>query len=94
MSDYLEILEKYQDIKEISDLKDDVKKLREYYHSGQHDKMQQHIQSLMLKYLAETVVWNSSHTVAPQTPEQCYQNAEAFLYSKFQALMIAKGLNR
>ena len=92
--DYLEILEKYQDVKEVSDLKDDVKKLREYYHSGQYDKMQQHIQSLMLKYLTETVVWNSSHTIAPQTPEQQYQNAEAFLYAKFQALMIEKGTSR
>lgn len=88
--DYLEVLEKYQDIKEISDLKDDVKKLREYYHSGQYDKMQQHIQSLMLKYLAETVVWNSSHTVAPQTPEQSYQNAEAFLCAKAQAMLLEK----
>lgn len=90
MSDYLEILEKYQDIKEVSDLKDDVKKLREYYHSGQYDKMQQHIQSLMVKYLAEAVVWNYSHTVAPQTPEQSYQNAEAFLYTKFQSLIVEK----
>lgn len=93
MSDYLEVLKRYQDIKEISDLIDDVEKLREYYHSGQYDKMQQHIQSLMLKYLTETVVWNSSHTVAPQSPEQQYQNAEAFLYAKAQATMLEKIAN-
>lgn len=93
MSDYLGVLKRYQDIKEISDLIDDVEKLREYYHSGQYDKMQQHIQSLMVKYLAETVVWNSSHTVAPQTPDQSYQNAEAFLYTKFQALVVKGGLS-
>ena len=55
--------------------------------------MQQHIQSLMLKHLAETVVWNSSHTVASQPPEQSYQNAEAFLFAKNQVLVIEKGLN-
>ena len=92
MIDYLEELERYKDIKEIADLCDDVKKLREYYYNGQYDKIQQHIQSLMLKYPAETLVWNSSHTVAPQTSEQSYQNAEAFLNAKIQALMIEKGL--
>lgn len=47
----------------------------------------------MLKHLAETVVWNSSHTVASQPPEQSYQNAEAFLFAKNQVLVIEKGLN-
>lgn len=93
MSDYLEVLKRYQDIKEISDLIDDVEKLREYYHSGQYDKMQQHIQSLMLKYLTETVIWNSSHTAAPQTPEQSYQNAETFLCAKARAMMLEKIAN-
>ena len=90
--DYLEELERYKDVKEIADLCDDAKKLRNYYYNGQYDKMQQHIQSLMLKYPAETLAWNSSYTVVPQTSEQSYQNAEAFLNAKIQALMIEKGL--
>lgn len=46
MNDYLEILERYMDIKEFADLKEEIEKLREYYHTGQYDKMHQHIQSL------------------------------------------------
>lgn len=92
MSDYLEALKKYQDIKEISDLKDDVEKLREYYHSGQYDKMQQHIQSLMLKYLAETIVWNSAHQTMPTTAQQSYLNAEAFLRLKGFSILLQKGI--
>lgn len=92
MSDYLEVLEKYQDIKEISDLKEDVKKLREYYHNGQHDKMQQHIQSLMVKYLAETVTWNSTHHTMPTTAQQSYLNAEAFLRLKGFSILLQNGI--
>lgn len=90
--DYINALERYKDIKEIADLCEDIKKLREYYYGRQYDRMQQHIQSLMLKYPAETLAWNSSYTVVPQTSEQSYQNAEAFLNAKIQALMIEKGL--
>lgn len=90
--EYLDSLERYKNIKEIADLYDDVKKLRNYYYNGQYGKMQQHIQSLMLKYPAETLTWNSSYTVAPQTPEQSYKNTVAFLFTKIQALAIEKGL--
>lgn len=93
MNDYLEALERYKDIKEFADLKDEVKKLREYFHTGQYDKMQQHIQSLMQKYLLETIAWNSGHPFKPLTQEQVYLNAEAFLHTKFQALVAEKGLN-
>ena len=92
MMDYLEELERYKDIKEIADLCDDVKKLRQYYYNGQYDKMQQHIQSLMLKYPAETLAWNSTHPVPCQTPEQSYRSAEAFLQTRYQALLPEKGL--
>lgn len=91
--DYINALERYKDIKEIADLCEDIKKLREYYYGRQYDRMQQHIQTLILNYASETVAWNSSHTVAPQTPEQSYQNAEAFLFAKNQVLVIEKGLN-
>ena len=55
MNDYLNSLEPYKDIREISDLIDEVHKLREYYYTQQHEKMQQHINNLMIKYLAETI---------------------------------------
>ena len=90
--DYLESLERYTDIKEIADLYDDVKKLREYYYNGQYDKMQHHIQSLMMKYPADTLVWNSTHLVPCQTPEQSYRSAEAFLQTKYQTAFLEKGI--
>lgn len=93
MNDYYDELEKYKDIKEFADLKEEVKKLREYYHNCQFDKMQQHIQSLMLKYPFETLTWNSGHPVPPQTDEQLYLNAESFLHAKYQALLVKKGIN-
>ena len=92
--DYLEELEQYKNIKEIADLCDDVKKLRNYYYNGQYDKMQQHIQALMLKYPAETFAWNSTHPVPCQTPEQSYRNAEAFLQTRYQTMLLQKGIKR
>lgn len=94
MKDYLEELERFKDIKEIADLCDDIKKLHEYYYSEQYDKMQQHIQSLMLKYPAETLAWNSTHPVPCQTPEQSYRSAEAFLQTRYQAMLLQKGIKR
>ena len=94
MKDYLEELERFKDIKEIADLCDDIKKLHEYYYCGQYDKMQQHIQSLMLKYPADTLVWNSTHPVPCQTPEQSYRSAEAFLQTRYQAMLLQKGIKR
>ena len=48
MNDYLEVFDKFKDVKEIFDLCDDVHKLREYYRAGQFQKMQEHIKSLMI----------------------------------------------
>ena len=70
MNDYLNSLEPYKDNKEISDLIDEVKKLREYYYTQQYDKMQEHINKLMLKYLAETITWNAIHPIKPITTKE------------------------
>ena len=72
MNDYLNSLEPYKDNKEISDLIDEVKKLREYYYTQQYDKMQEHINKLMLKYLAETITWNAIHPIKPITHQESY----------------------
>lgn len=55
--------------------------------------MQQHVQALMMKYPVETITWNSTHSNPPQTPEQLYQNAESFLHTKYQAVLLEKGMN-
>lgn len=91
MNDYLKSFESYKSIKEIDDLHEEIKKLRGYYFSGRYDMMQQYIQSLMLKYPAETLAWNSTHSVPCQTPEQSYRSAEAFLQTRYQAMLLQKG---
>ena len=92
MCDYLTIYEQYKGIKEISDLIDEVKKLREYYNTKQYDRMQQHIRSLTAKYYTEALAWNSSHQTMPTTVHQSYINAENFLRLKGIALLIQKGV--
>ena len=90
MNDYLEVFEKFKDVKEIFDLCDDVQKLREYYRTGQLQMMQEHIRLLMLKYLAETVAWNIRNPQQPTTYEQAYINAENFLCRQGAKLVVEK----
>ena len=92
MSDYLNSLEPYKGIKEISDLIDEVKKLREYYFTRQYDKMQEHINKLMLKYPVETITWNTVNRVIPTTYQQSYLNAETFLRRKRYSLLLKNGV--
>ena len=92
MNDYLTTFEQYKDIKEIGDLVNEVKKLREYYYTQQFDRMQQHIQSLTTKYLVETLAWNSTHQIMPMTVQQSYLNAETFLRLKGISVLLQKGI--
>jgi len=92
MNDCLNTFEQYKDIKEIADLIDEVKKLREYYRTQQYDKMQQHINELMQKYLVETLTWNATHPSMPTTVQQAYLNAETFLRLKGISLLLEKGV--
>lgn len=92
MNDYLNTFEQYKGIKEIADLIDEVKKLREYYRAQQYDKMQQHINELMQKYLVETLTWNATHPSMPTTVQQAYLNAEAFLRLKGISMLLEKGI--
>lgn len=91
--DYLRELEKYKDFKDIKDFVDDVHKLRKYYSTGQYDTMQQHINKLTIKYLSETIIWNSTSTSMPTTPDESYINAENFLRLKGYSLLIEKGIS-
>ena len=92
MNDYLTTFEQYKDIKEIGDLVNEVKRLREYYYTQQFDRMQQHIQSLTTKYLVETLAWNSTHQIIPMTAQQSYLNAETFLRLKGISELLQKGI--
>lgn len=92
MNDYLNTFEQYKDIKEIADLIDEVKKLREYYRTQQYDKMQQHINSLTAKYPVETKIWNSTYKTMPTTIQQSYINAENFLRLKGISALDEKGI--
>lgn len=90
MNNYLELLEKFKDKKDIVDLCDDVQKLREYYGTGQFQKMQEHIASIKSKYSVEAKIWNTINTQPPLTYEQSYINAEAFLCGQGAKLITEK----
>ena len=90
MDDYLEILKKFKDVKEILDLCNDVQKLRGYYRTRQFQKMQEHIRSLTIKYSLETFMWNAVNTQPPLTYEQAYINAENFLRGQGAKLVVEK----
>ena len=90
MNDYLEVFEKFKDVKEIFDFCDDVQKLREYYRARQFQKMQEHIRALTIKYSLETLVWNTVNTQPPLTCEQSYINAENFLRGQGAKLVVEK----
>ena len=92
MNDYLTIFEQYKDVKEITDLIDDVRKLREYYRTQQYGRMQQHINELTGKYLIETLTWNTTHRTMPTTVQQSYINAETFLRLKGISVLLKKGI--
>ena len=92
MNDYLTTFEQYKDVKEIADLIDEVKKLRLLYSTQQYDAMYRHIQSLITKYLIETLAWNTTHQTMPTTEQQSYINAETFLRLKGISVLLEKGI--
>ena len=92
MIDYLSFFERYKDIKEITDLIDEVKSLRTYYNTRHYYKMQQHINDLTRKYLVETLTWNAVHPSMPTNPQQAYLNAENFLRLKGFSVLLKRGI--
>ena len=90
MTDYLEVYEKFKDIKEVKDYINDVILLRHYYATQQYSQMQDHIRKLMNKYLVETLVWNTVNTSQPTTVEQSYINAENFLQMQGAKIVVEK----
>lgn len=90
MKNYLEILEKFKDVKEIDDLINGVNKLRYYYTTRQYQNMQEHINALTTKYFIETIAWNTVNPVMPITYEQSYLNAEHFLQTQCIKILIEK----
>lgn len=78
MEDYLTILEKFDNLKEITDLIAEVGKLRFYYATAQFNEMIVHIRYLTKKYLIESAIWNAASVNQPTTLEQAYSNAEIF----------------
>lgn len=92
MNDYLTIFEQYKDFKEILDLIDEIKKLREYYYRQQYDGMQQCISELTQKHFVETCLWNTSHIFMPTIMYQAYLNTEVFLRMIGISVLLKKGI--
>ena len=92
MSDYLDKLEPFRYVKEMSNIIDDVKKLRAYYNSHSFTEMEKHISKIYFSYINEAVIWNKIFTCPPQTYEQAYQSAEEFLRTKAFAVLLEIGI--
>ena len=90
MTDYLEIYEKFKDVKEVKDYIDDIILLRHHYATQQYSQMQDHICKLMNKYIVETFAWNAVNTSQPTTVEQSYINAENFLQTQGAKIIAEK----
>lgn len=88
--DWLEQYKSYQNIKEVREYIENVQKLRFLYQTMNYKEMQQHIGDLMRKYPMESVIWNTTNNIMPQTYEQMYRNAEAFLQTVGVQLLIEK----
>lgn len=80
--DILVTLEKFSDIREITELIEEVKTLRKYFYSNEYDKMQEHIHKLMIKYFEESICWNTVNTEQPKTIDQTCINTEFFLFKQ------------
>lgn len=77
--DFLRILKKFDDVKEIKDYIYDIEKLRYYYRNGYYAEMNEHINNITNKYPSETLVWNSVNTKKPCSATDAYNYAENFL---------------
>ena len=88
--DILVTLEKFNDIREITELIEEVKTLRKYFYSSEYDKMQEHIHKLMIKYFEESICWNTVNTEQPKTIDQAYINTENFLFKQGLAIISKK----
>ena len=88
LKDYLEIFERFKDVKDIKDLMNEVNKLRYYYSTQQFQQMQEHINSLFVKYLPEALVWNATNHDMPTTVQQAYINAENFLLMQGARILV------
>lgn len=90
MCDYLKIIEKFKNCKEISDLCDEIYNLRYFFQTEQYYSMLEYIKSIKNKYLKEALEWNSINSQQPLTFYQAYINAENFLYIQGVNLIIKK----
>ena len=90
MCDYLKIIEKFKNCKEISDLCDEIYNLRWLFQTEQSYSMQEYIENIKNKYLKEALEWNSINSQQPQSLHQAFMNAENFLYAQGVNLIIKK----
>lgn len=94
MNNYIQEFEKYKDIKDIKDIINEASKLDEFYNTKKYNEMLNHISNLTNKYIVETFVWNSINKTVPQTIEQQYVNAHAFLKSQGLKILVEKGIKK
>ena len=91
MSDWISDYDEYRGFKDVADVLEDARKLRSLYVERRFDEMDWHIRLLMVKYLDETVSWNSVNTCAPRNEDEKYRATEGFLRG-VAAEKVGKGL--
>lgn len=70
-----------QRMKEIADIKNDYAKTNERLRNQKWDELQKHIQSILVKYPSETMIYNMAHTNPPKSLQENGQNCLDFLKS-------------
>lgn len=65
--------------KEINDIKSEYARVEELLNSGKWDELNDFLQQLNIKYLAETAIYNSSHPIPAQNLQQNAVNCMKFL---------------
>ena len=66
-------------MKEIDDIKSEYDRIEELLNNEPLDKLDEYLQQLNFKYLAETAIYNLSHTITTQDVQQNAVNCMEFL---------------
>lgn len=89
----LEYLKQFREIKEISDIINEIEKLDRLVYQDKWDKVVQHLQDISQNHKIEKAVYNSVNPSPPQSMQQSAANCRQFLLV-LGAEKIAKELSK
>lgn len=74
-----DLLNKANKAKDILEIRSAIEKTKSLLESGNIQELQKHLQELRNKYLVETIVYNTTHTVKPRSIQENALNCIDFL---------------